>query len=83
VATDVSMPRPRREMTEERRRDLGRLLGKAKLSEVEKGQLEALRRDASPAEQEQVRAKLRRAGGLTNKEAGEAIAQAAGRAWRG
>jgi hypothetical protein len=65
-------------MTDERQRDLDRLLRKASLTPWELGRLEALKRDATPAEQEQADAKL--AAGLSAEQVGRAIAKAAGKA---
>jgi hypothetical protein len=76
---DASMPRPAR-MTDERRERLGRLLGKANLTPLERGELAALGRQGSQAEQEQVHAKLSRGGGVTTRQVGQAIAAAVAKA---
>jgi hypothetical protein len=66
-------------MTDQRQREFGRLLGKATLTPLERGKLASLKRDATPAEQEQADAKIASAGGMTTKQAGEEIAKGIGR----
>ena len=79
MATDVSMRRPRRTLTDQEQRRFKALLNKPALQPMEKGELATLGRRGTPAQEEQANAKVSSARTPTVEEAGMEIAKAAGR----
>jgi hypothetical protein len=76
MATDVSMRRPRRTLSDQEQRDLKGLLAKPSLGPLEQGKLAALSRRGTDAQQTAADAKLY--GGPSVEQVGMAIAKAAG-----